>query len=200
MVPMLDEAIELAAANGANHVVIGMAHRGRLNVLAHTVGRPGGRDPARVRGRARARGRHRRPRERLGRRQVPPRRRGDRERPSSGDVTVTLTSNPSHLEYVDPVVEGEVRAVPDGPRHRPSRRPRPRPGARRPHPRRRRLPRPGSRRRDAQPRRRSPATRPAARCTSSPTTRSASRPTRTRAARRATRPISPRASTRRSST
>ena len=39
MVPMLDEAIELAAANGANHVVIGMAHRGRLNVLAHTVGR-----------------------------------------------------------------------------------------------------------------------------------------------------------------
>jgi 2-oxoglutarate dehydrogenase E1 component len=39
MVPMLDEAIELAAANGATHVVIGMAHRGRLNVLAHTVGR-----------------------------------------------------------------------------------------------------------------------------------------------------------------
>ena len=39
MVPMLDEAIELAAADGANHVVIGMAHRGRLNVLAHTVGR-----------------------------------------------------------------------------------------------------------------------------------------------------------------
>ena len=38
MAPMLDEAIELAAANGGNHVV-GMAHRGRLNVLAHTVGR-----------------------------------------------------------------------------------------------------------------------------------------------------------------
>ena len=40
MVPMLDEAIELAAENGAHEVVIGMAHRGRLNVLAHVVGRP----------------------------------------------------------------------------------------------------------------------------------------------------------------
>ena len=40
LVPMLDEAIELAAENGAHEVVIGMAHRGRLNVLAHTLGRP----------------------------------------------------------------------------------------------------------------------------------------------------------------
>src|SRR3954471_6883715 len=40
MVPMLDEAIELGADTGAHEVVIGMAHRGRLNVLAHVVGRP----------------------------------------------------------------------------------------------------------------------------------------------------------------
>src|SRR5215217_6020045 len=40
MVPMMDQAIELAAKDGAQDVVIGMAHRGRLNVLAHTVGRP----------------------------------------------------------------------------------------------------------------------------------------------------------------
>ncbi len=40
MVPMLDEALEQAAEAGAHEVVIGMAHRGRLNVLAHTVGRP----------------------------------------------------------------------------------------------------------------------------------------------------------------
>ena len=40
MVPMLDEAIELAAEDGAHEVVIGMAHRGRLNVLAHVLGRP----------------------------------------------------------------------------------------------------------------------------------------------------------------
>src|SRR4051812_18497182 len=38
-VPMLDEMIQLAAANGAREVVIGMAHRGRLNVLAHNLGR-----------------------------------------------------------------------------------------------------------------------------------------------------------------
>src|SRR6266540_2176008 len=36
LVPMLDESIELAAEAGAHEVVIGMAHRGRLNVLAHT--------------------------------------------------------------------------------------------------------------------------------------------------------------------
>jgi len=38
-VPMLDELIQLSAANGAGEVVIGMAHRGRLNVLAHNLGR-----------------------------------------------------------------------------------------------------------------------------------------------------------------
>ena len=40
LVPMLDSAIELAAEDGAHEVVIGMAHRGRLNVLAHVLGRP----------------------------------------------------------------------------------------------------------------------------------------------------------------
>src|SRR5919202_2420542 len=40
MVPMLDESIALAAEAGAHEVVIGMAHRGLLNVLAHTIGRP----------------------------------------------------------------------------------------------------------------------------------------------------------------
>src|SRR6266511_1861473 len=40
MVPMLDEAIELAASAGAHEVVMGMAHRGRLNVLAHVIGHP----------------------------------------------------------------------------------------------------------------------------------------------------------------
>src|SRR6516165_6126215 len=38
MIPMLDEAIELAASGGAHEVVLGMAHRGRLNVLAHVLG------------------------------------------------------------------------------------------------------------------------------------------------------------------
>src|SRR3954447_12715413 len=39
LLPMLDETMELASAAGAREIVIGMAHRGRLNVLAHTVGR-----------------------------------------------------------------------------------------------------------------------------------------------------------------
>ena len=40
MVPMLDEAIALSAEEGGHEVVLGMAHRGRLNVLAHVLGRP----------------------------------------------------------------------------------------------------------------------------------------------------------------
>ena len=40
LVPMLDEAIERSARAGARHVVIGMAHRGRLNVLTHVMGKP----------------------------------------------------------------------------------------------------------------------------------------------------------------
>ena len=72
LVPMLDEAIALAAADGAHEVVIGMAHRGRLNALVHTVGRAVRVDPARVRGRALDRRARRRPGGRHGRRQVPP--------------------------------------------------------------------------------------------------------------------------------
>src|SRR6185437_6611035 len=109
MVPMLDEAIELAAESGAHEVVIGMAHRGRLNVLAHVVGRPydvilrefegertieavvvseeGGSGDVKYH---------------LGAE-------GTRTTPA-GEITVTLTSNPSHLEAVDPVVEGRARA------------------------------------------------------------------------------------------
>ena len=40
MVPMLDLVTELAGEAGVRNIVLGMAHRGRLNVLAHTVGRP----------------------------------------------------------------------------------------------------------------------------------------------------------------
>lgn len=109
MVPMLDEAIGLAAENGAHEVVIGMAHRGRLNVLAHTLGlgydsiirefegertieavvatEEGGTGDVKYH---------------LGAE-------GTRSTPS-GDITVTLAANPSHLEAVDPVVEGRARA------------------------------------------------------------------------------------------
>ena len=50
MVPMLDVILGDAADQGARKVMIGMAHRGRLNVLAHVVGRQLRGDPLRVRG------------------------------------------------------------------------------------------------------------------------------------------------------
>ncbi|MFI5245474.1 MAG: hypothetical protein ACHQQR_09640, partial [Gemmatimonadales bacterium] len=40
LVPMLDTAIEESAAAGARHIAISMAHRGRINVLAHILGKP----------------------------------------------------------------------------------------------------------------------------------------------------------------
>ena len=61
MIPMLDESIELAAEDGAHEVVIGMAHRGRLNVLAHTIGRPYETILREFEGERDARGRRRRP-------------------------------------------------------------------------------------------------------------------------------------------
>jgi 2-oxoglutarate dehydrogenase E1 component len=109
MVPMLDEALELAAGNGANHVVIGMAHRGRLAVLAHVVGRESEAILREFEG------------ERVleavtadlesGSGDVKYHLGAEAPRTTeAGEITVTLTSNPSHLEFVDPVVEGEVRA------------------------------------------------------------------------------------------
>jgi 2-oxoglutarate dehydrogenase E1 component len=109
MVPMLDLALELAAGDGAHEVVTGMAHRGRLNVLAHLVGRPyetilrefeGERDlqaissqPAGTSGDVKYH---------LGAE--------GRRKTAAGDITVTLAANPSHLEAVDPVVEGLTRS------------------------------------------------------------------------------------------
>ena len=57
MILMLDEAIAMAAAAGTSEAVIGMAHRGRLNVLAHVLHRTYASHPRRVRGAARERGR-----------------------------------------------------------------------------------------------------------------------------------------------
>jgi len=109
MVPMLDLALELAAEDGAHEVVAGMAHRGRLNVLAHVIGRPydtilrefeGERNLQAISSQ-------------------PPGSSGDvkyhlgaqgRRKTASGDITVTLAANPSHLEVVDPIVEGLARS------------------------------------------------------------------------------------------
>ncbi|MFD0555813.1 2-oxoglutarate dehydrogenase E1 component [Stackebrandtia endophytica] len=109
LIPLLDEVLSHSARESLDEVVIGMAHRGRLNVLSNIVGKPpekifsefeGSMDPKSVQG--------------------------------SGDVkyhlgmtgkftthdgenatTVSVVANPSHLEAVDPVLEGIVRAKQD---------------------------------------------------------------------------------------
>jgi 2-oxoglutarate dehydrogenase E1 component len=109
LIPMLDETIEVAAAAGAQQVVIGMAHRGRLNALVHTVGRPyesilrefeGERalnalvtDPEGGSGDVKY--------------HLPA---SSRRVTRSGEIEIAIAPNPSHLEAVDPVIEGRARA------------------------------------------------------------------------------------------
>ena len=107
LVPILELAVELAAAGGARRVEIGMAHRGRINVLAHVAG--------------------------MGYKQIidefvaggPPTEAPEGETSdvkyhmgfesvrstTAGSVAVRLSPNPSHLEAIDPVVEGQTRAA-----------------------------------------------------------------------------------------
>ena len=101
LIPMLSEMIHRSGAYGTQEIVIGMAHRGRLNVLVNILGKNPSELFAEFEGRA--------------------------EYESSGDVKyhqgfssnvmtpggelhLALAFNPSHLEIVSPVVEGSVRA------------------------------------------------------------------------------------------
>jgi 2-oxoglutarate dehydrogenase E1 component len=109
LIPMLDEALELAASSGAREAVIGMAHRGRLNVLAHTVGQPYEKILREFEGErmvevvaADAEGGTGDVKYHLGARGV--------RNTAAGKIGVTLAANPSHLEAVDPVVQGRTRA------------------------------------------------------------------------------------------
>ena len=104
MIPMLDDIIQQGGATGLQEIVIGMAHRGRINVLVNVLGKSpedlfsefeGDYDPDRIVGS------------------------GDVKyhkgfssdiRTPGGQVHVVLAFNPSHLEIVNPVVEGSVRA------------------------------------------------------------------------------------------
>ena len=104
LIPLLDDLIQQAGTGGFEEVVIGMAHRGRLNVLVNLLGKPpaalfsefeGIYDLSRHKGS------------------------GDVKyhkgfsadlRTAHGNVHTVLAFNPSHLEVVDPVVEGSVRA------------------------------------------------------------------------------------------
>ena len=106
-VPMLDLLVELAGEDGASDVVIGMAHRGRLNVLAHVVNLP----YDTILGEFESHGAGgMRPEGGTGDVKYHHGAEGSAETPSGRRVTVTLLPNPSHLEAVDPVVIGRTRA------------------------------------------------------------------------------------------
>ncbi|WP_229477601.1 multifunctional oxoglutarate decarboxylase/oxoglutarate dehydrogenase thiamine pyrophosphate-binding subunit/dihydrolipoyllysine-residue succinyltransferase subunit [Mycolicibacterium mageritense] len=109
VIPMMDAAIDQAAEHGLDEVVIGMPHRGRLNVLANIVGKPysqiftefeGNLNPSQAHGSGDVK-------YHLGASGNYIQMFGD------NDIEVSLTANPSHLEAVDPVLEGLVRAKQD---------------------------------------------------------------------------------------
>ena len=108
MVPALEQIIKRGGALGVQEIVFGMAHRGRLNVLAQVMGKPhraifhefkgGSYAPAEVEGSGDVK-------YHLG---------ASSDRTFDGNnVHLSLTANPSHLEIVDPVVLGKVRAKQD---------------------------------------------------------------------------------------
>ncbi|MFC9893944.1 multifunctional oxoglutarate decarboxylase/oxoglutarate dehydrogenase thiamine pyrophosphate-binding subunit/dihydrolipoyllysine-residue succinyltransferase subunit [Nocardia sp. NPDC127579] len=109
VIPMMDAVIDQCAEFSLDEVVIGMPHRGRLNVLANIVGKPysriftefeGNMNPAATHGSGDVK-------YHLGARGTYLQMFGENE------IEVSLTANPSHLEAVDPVLEGLVRAKQD---------------------------------------------------------------------------------------
>ncbi|MFD6568840.1 multifunctional oxoglutarate decarboxylase/oxoglutarate dehydrogenase thiamine pyrophosphate-binding subunit/dihydrolipoyllysine-residue succinyltransferase subunit [Micromonospora profundi] len=109
LIPLLGEVLECSAESGLDEVVIGMAHRGRLNVLANIVGKPYEKIFSEFEG-------HLDPRSTQGSGDVKYHlgQNGKFTTPG-GDhsVKVSVVANPSHLEAVDPVLEGIVRAKQD---------------------------------------------------------------------------------------
>jgi len=102
LIPMLDNLLQRAGAAGVQELVIGMAHRGRLNVLVNTVGKmpkdlfsefEGKHDEAMLAGDVKYHDGF-----------------SSNVMTPGGPMHVTLAFNPSHLEIVNPVVEGSVRA------------------------------------------------------------------------------------------
>ena len=107
-IPLIDEICEAAAEAGLDEVTMGMAHRGRLNVLANIVGKKysqifrefeGNIDPRTVQGSGDVK-------YHLGAE-------GEFLAGSGDQIKVSVAANPSHLEAVDPVLEGIARAKQD---------------------------------------------------------------------------------------
>jgi 2-oxoglutarate dehydrogenase E1 component len=110
-VPMLDELIRLSASRGAQEVVVGMAHRGRLNVLAHNLGRPYESIFAEFEGAATLEAVTTIPQGGTGDVKYHHGAQGHYKLESGESIRVNLESNPSHLEAVSPVVMGATRAA-----------------------------------------------------------------------------------------
>ena len=110
-VPMLDEIIQLSAAEGAREVVIGMAHRGRLNVLAHNLGRAYETIFREFEGASSIEAVTTIPQGGTGDVKYHHGAQGTYQVGEDDCVLVRLESNPSHLEFVGPVVDGATRAV-----------------------------------------------------------------------------------------
>jgi 2-oxoglutarate decarboxylase len=109
VIPLLDEVLQASGEADLDEVVIGMAHRGRLNILTNIVGKPyekvfnefeGNMDPESTQGSGDVKYHL-----------------GAESKYTTPDgqhtITVSLTSNPSHLEAVNPVLEGIVRGKQD---------------------------------------------------------------------------------------
>jgi 2-oxoglutarate dehydrogenase E1 component len=107
LVPMLDLVLGETAARGGNRAVLGMAHRGRLNVLAHTLSVPY-RDVFREFEGIRGQGALTVPG--TGDVKYHHGARGRYPLPDDREIDVVLAPNPSHLEFVNPVVMGMTRA------------------------------------------------------------------------------------------
>ncbi|MEX2570031.1 MAG: 2-oxoglutarate dehydrogenase E1 component [Gemmatimonadota bacterium] len=112
LVPVLDEIIRTSGSAGTRHVLIGMAHRGRLNVLTHVLGKPYSMILAGFHGGPRTADGSLAPDDFTGDVKYHMGWEGYHEG-TSPKVRVTLAPNPSHLEFVDPVVIGMARAVQD---------------------------------------------------------------------------------------
>ncbi len=110
MVPMLDLVMTEAAGAGGREVTIGMAHRGRLNVLAHLVGVRYREILEGFEGKAAGETSLSIPRQGTGDVKYHHGANGVYTLPDGGTVRIQLAPNPSHLEFVNPVVEGITRA------------------------------------------------------------------------------------------
>ena len=105
LIPLMDALIRRGGSNGVKDVVIGMAHRGRLNVLINTLGKPTAKLFAEFEGKFE----HDDTPEHSGDVKYHMGFSSDVATPG-GPVHLALAFNPSHLEIVDPVVAGSVRA------------------------------------------------------------------------------------------